>query len=254
MNLANFPSPQYHHHNLTIHSFEVDFNHQLSITALFNLFQEIAWEHAKILHFGWEDLMQKEQFWVLSRVRVEVNRLPRWTENVTLVTYPRGVDGLFALRDYEMFESNGNRIIAASSSWLILNLQTRRPVRLTDFDHGMEYAQRAALRANPGKIASNGFAPVLTDNFNVKTGDIDVNGHVNNVRYIDWAYNAFDLDHYKKFSPAFIEVNFLAEGRMGDEIAIKLAEYNDNEHVIDITRGNDSKDLCRIHIKWQPIA
>lgn len=134
MDSSIFESPAFHSHEITIHSYEIDFKSRLNIFSLFNYFQEIAWEHAGILHFGLEDLSKRNLFWVLSRVRVEIDRLPQWNEKIKLVTYPRGIDGLFALRDYEIYDSNDNRIISASSSWLILNAQNRRPVRLTDLD------------------------------------------------------------------------------------------------------------------------
>ena len=81
-----FKSPNYHQHQLMVHSYDVDFNKHLTLTSLFNYFQEIAWEHAGVLRFGYEDLSENNQFWVLSRMRVEISRLPQWTENIKLIT------------------------------------------------------------------------------------------------------------------------------------------------------------------------
>lgn len=251
LDLTIFKSPNYHIHQIMVHSYDVDLNKRLTITSLFNYFQEIAWEHAGILRFGIDDLSKNNQFWVLSRVRVEIERLPLWTENITLITYPRGVDGLFALRDYEMYDSKGERIISASSSWIVLSAENRRPVKLVGRDLEVFLNERSALAVNSTKIKEVETPPLITENFKVKIGDIDVNNHVNNARYIDWAYNAFSFDHYKRYAPKLLEVNFLAEGLSEDNIKLEVFKLADDESVINIKRTDDLKDLSRIFIKWQ---
>ncbi|MHC1704584.1 MAG: acyl-[acyl-carrier-protein] thioesterase [Tenuifilaceae bacterium] len=253
LDLGFFKTPNYHLHQLMIHSYDVDLNKRLTLPSLFNYFQEIAWEHAGILKFGIDDLSKNNQFWVLSRVRVEVNRLPLWTENITLITYPRGVDGLFALRDYEMYDSKGERIISASSSWIVLNAENHRPVKLTGRDLDMFSNTRSALTVNSSKIPDINQTPFCTEKFVVKIGDIDVNLHVNNTRYLDWTYNAFSFDHYRKFAPKIVEVNFLAEGKENDGIELNLYSLSNFENIASIKREIDSKDLCRVFIKWEAI-
>lgn len=253
VDLSFCKSPNYHMHQLMVHSYDVDCNKRLTITSLFNYFQEIAWEHAGILRFGLEDLSKNNQFWVLSRVRVEIERLPLWTENITLITYPRGVDGLFALRDYEMYDSKGERIISASSSWIVLNAQNHRPVKLTGQDLDLYSNERSAITVNASKIQDVNQPPFMEEHFSVKIGDIDVNNHVNNTRYIDWAYNAFSFEHYMTKSPKVVEVNFLAEGKQGNQIKLELFRITDEESVVCVKREDDLKDLCRILIKWEEI-
>lgn len=246
-----FSPPAYHTQEITVHSYEIDFGSKLNIFSLFNYFQEIAWEHAGLLHFGLDDLAQKNLFWVLSRVRVEIVRFPAWTEKIKLVTYPRGIDGLFALRDYEVYDSNNQRIIAGSSSWLILNAQTRRPVRLSDIGLPFVSNERCALAQNPSKIADVSGSPILRDNVIVKPSDFDVNYHVNNTRYIEWAYNAFNFQHHKEKTLKTVEVNFLAEGKEDYNLNINLYQLNEQNHHISINRFEDNKELCRVWFEWR---
>ena len=246
----DFCSPAYHKHSLMVHSYDVDFNKHLTITSLFNYFQEIAWEHADILRFGLNDLSKNNQFWVLSRVRVEIDQLPKWTDNIRLITYPRGVDGLLALRDYEIYNSMNERIIGGSSSWIILNAENHRPVKLAEQDLVRYSNPRSALVTNASKIKEVRECLIKEEVFSVKPGDIDVNQHVNNTRYIDWAINAFSFQHYQKFQPKIIEVNFMAEGKQDDNIKIQLFEIAEDENIINIKRTNDLKDLARVYVKW----
>jgi medium-chain acyl-[acyl-carrier-protein] hydrolase len=250
MDLSNFKAPSYHSHSISVHSYDIDFNSRLNIFSLFNYFQEIAWEHAAILHFGLEDLSKQNLFWVLSSVRVEIERLPHWTEKMTLITYPRGNDGLFALRDYEIFDNEGKRIIAGSSSWLILSAQNRRPVRLADLNFPFLTNDRRAISVNASKVLDVNQTPVRTDKFTVKTSDIDVNYHVNNTRYIEWAYNTFPLDFHKENHLKVVEVNFLAEGKEDNAINVELYQLSDKKNTVIINRLDDSKELCRVYFEW----
>ena len=250
MDFSIFKSPSYHKHEITVHSYDVDFNSRLNIFSLFNYFQEIAWEHAAILRFGLEDLAAKNLFWVLSRVRVEIERLPLWTEKITLITYPRGIDGLFAIRDYEIFDSKGIRIVAGSSSWLILDAKNRRPVRLNDLDLPLVTNDRRAISVNASKVADVKVSPTRINNLSVKTSDIDVNLHVNNTRYIEWAYNSFPIEHHKDNLIKVVEVNFLAEGKEGYNLNVELYQLSEKENTVVIKRIDDSKELCRVYFEW----
>jgi len=251
MDSSIFKTPFYHTHSIAVRSYEIDFNSRLNIFSLFNYFQEIAWEHAGLLHFGLEDLSLRNLFWVLSRVRVEIERLPRWTENITLITYPRGIDGLFALRDYEIYDSQGNRIISGSSSWLILDANTRRPIRLTDLDLPFITNERRALSVNASKVMDVKQIPTKRDELIIRTSDIDVNHHVNNTRYIEWAYNTFPLAYHKENILKVVEVNFLAEGKEENSIQVEQYQLSGKENTVSIIRTDDRKELCRIYFEWR---
>lgn len=251
MNSSIFKLPAYHTQSITVHSYEIDFNGRLNIFSLFNFFQEIAWEHAGVLHFGLKDLSKRNLFWVLSRVRVEIERLPQWNEIIKLVTYPRGIDGLFALRDYEVYDANDNRIISGSSSWLILSAQNRRPVRLNDLDLPFLVNERKALTANASKIVDVIGIPASKDMLTVKPSDFDVNFHVNNARYVEWAYNSFSFDYHKENTLKTVEVNFLAECRETNCISIDLFNQSEKENIVVIKRIDDSKELCRVYFEWK---
>jgi len=253
MDLSVFKNPSYHKHSLKIHSYDIDFNSRLNVFSLFNYFQEIAWEHAGILRFGYDDLSENDQFWVLSRIRVEVERLPLWTEEVTLMTYPRGVDGPFALRDYELFDAKGNKIISGVSSWLIVNSKTHRPVRPTELDLTHAVSERCALNVNASKIADIKQTPVYVDEFIVKASDIDVNLHVNNTRYVEWAYNTFPLDYHKDYLLKVVEVNFLAEGKEGNSLKIERYQQSECKDTVVIKRIDDQKELCKVYFEWQSV-
>lgn len=255
MKLSDFSNPaQFYQHDIVVRSYEVDFNQNLRVTALFNYLQEIAWEHAENLDFGWDDLNGKGCFWALSRIEVEITRLPRWTDRVTLITWPRPADGIFARRDFALFDSEGNQLVAATSSWLVVNVSNRRPVRIAEWYSNREFSSLFALSSAASKIVDSGCSmPAVSESLCVQVGDIDMNQHVNNVRYIDWAYNTFSIDHYKNFSPTKVVVNFNAECKFGDGIEVQQFQISNSAHVVNVNRHGDSKNLCRLEFWWKPI-
>jgi acyl-ACP thioesterase len=94
-----------------------------------NLAQEAAGQHAVHLGFGYDDLIKSNTAWILSRVHIEFVDTPKWKEDVVLKTWHKGLNRLFYLRDFIMTDSEGRERVKATTSWLVLNLETRRLVR-----------------------------------------------------------------------------------------------------------------------------
>ncbi|MCU0376904.1 MAG: thioesterase [Bacteroidales bacterium] len=238
-----------------VNVFDTDIRGRLSPGSLFNYFQDLAGRHASLLGFGREHLITNGFFWVLSRMVVKIERMPRTWEEVTIRTWPRGTDAIFALRDLEMFDAGGNRIVGASSSWVIVDLETRkvqRPDRALSFLNA-QYPGQRALEVNAGKV------PALQSNSNKLTrltaqlDDMDINDHVNNARYIHWVTNSYDMEFIGAHIPETVEVNYLSEGHQGDAINILTsgADEEGNSFIHSVIREADHAELCRLRIKWK---
>src|SRR5690349_13078925 len=109
---------------LRIHSYEVDFKYRATAESLCRLFLEAAWNHAEQLGVGFHQLAREQKYWVLSRMAVEFEQYPRWGEEVTLLTWPRGASSIFAARDFEIIALSGKCLIAGSSAWVVLDART----------------------------------------------------------------------------------------------------------------------------------
>ncbi|TFH49074.1 MAG: hypothetical protein E4G92_02490 [Bacteroidia bacterium] len=238
-----------------VNVFDTDHTGRMSLGSLFNYFQDLAGRHASVLGFGREHLMTNGFIWVLSRMSVEIEQLPLSWEEVTVRTWPRGTDTIFAIRDLEMYDSDNKRIAAASSSWVIVDYQTRRLQRP---DKALSYLnatfpETRALDSNAVKVP-----PVQEDHRTVtemtaSLGDIDVNLHVNNARYIHWVTGTYDTEFISAHSPCKVEVNYLSEGYRGDIINIITAADADktNTFIHSVVRKDDNCELSRIRIQWR---
>ena len=199
--------------------------------------------------------MRDNRFWVLSRIYAVIDRWPSWEESIVVRTWPNGTDKLFALRNYEVMYPDGRHVASGTSSWLILDLTTKKVQRPDailsqyNFDLRTENSPvRYATKIEPASENGN-----VTPAFRIKVSDLDVNLHTNNVRYLKWVSDIYDLDFIMNNEPQSAEINYLAESRFDEEIIIKTSQENGNETFFNhsIFRTNDNKELCRIRIEWE---
>ncbi|HQG62878.1 MAG TPA: thioesterase, partial [Bacteroidales bacterium] len=89
--------------------------------------------------------------------------------------------------------------------------------------------------------------------FRVSVNDLDVNLHTNNVNYLRWICNTFDLNFIMNHYPSSVEINYLAESVFGDEIIIRTSWDEENESCFNhsVFRLNDDKELCRVRLCWK---
>ncbi len=236
-----------------VNTYEADASGRLSIPGLFNYLQDIAAHHATDLYRGKEHLEKDNRFWVLSRMLVEIIEIPGWEEEIVIRTWPHGVDKLFALRDFEIFGLKGNKYGAATSCWLMVNRENRRPVRpdksLADLNGAPD--KGAALERYPSKLQGAGNSSKESQVFPVKYSDLDFNMHVNNVQYIKWIIDAYPLEFILGNSFKSAEVNYLTEALPGDEITVMSSENGEKTFDHSIVRKNDGKELCRLKLSWK---
>ena len=181
--------------------------------------------------------------------------MPAAWDEVTLRTWPRGTENIFALRDLEMYDAEGKRLSAASSSWVVLDYGTRRVQRPDKaLSHlNTTFPDARALTRNAAKIPAVPADNQQITRLTAAPGDIDVNLHVNNARYIEWVTDSYDPQFLSSHTPYAIDVNYLSEGHYGDNIAIIKAEEGGSERSCfhSVIREEDNVELCRIRIKWK---
>jgi acyl-ACP thioesterase len=204
---------------ITVKSYETDHKGNLKPFVFMNHAQEMAGADAIRLGFGFDDLIKNGNVWVLSRVHVKFLRTPEWREVLEMETWHKGADRLFGFRDFRVSDKSGNEIILATSSWLVINYETRRVQRiesilrsdLTDSQNIDAIKEPAARLYSPGDL-------LLTSKRVVTISDIDINKHTNNARYVEWAMDAIKPEVGFNMSVKEMWINFNNESLAGDEI------------------------------------
>jgi len=223
-----------------IKSYQSDQNGKLTLYSLFQLLQECAWDNARLNNFGYEYLESKNAFWVLSRVRVEMNEYPEWKDEIEIKTWPKGVEGFFAIRDFQI--SKKGRVVGnVTSYWLILDKTTRRPKRLDDFNFVHEnFLNESAIDVGLKKISINRETFEI-DKRRVYASDLDVNKHVNNATYVRWILDSYFSQNIKPISE--FEINFISELLLNDEFVVYKS--GDDENMSFILKNTQDKEICK---------
>jgi len=244
-----FPSLVYQQ-AFTIRSYDVDFQRRLRPDVLCSYLQEVASEHALRLGVGYQQLEEQQMLWVLSRLLLQVERLPHWHEEITIETWAKGTDRLFALRDFRVRNAAGEILCKATSYWLILHKSSRRPVRPDQFFTRLKH-QEDAVKAVADKLnGASGSSEVYK--LQVQYADLDHNEHVNNLRYIGWMFNCFDIAFYEQYRLREMQINFLAEVWEGEQVAICREETSNGYFALSGFVQGQSSPCFSGTVQWIP--
>jgi acyl-ACP thioesterase len=206
----------------------VDPSDRLTLAPTLDLFQEIASDHAEDLGVGREAMSLAGQVWILSRISVQWDRRPKWQDSLTLRSWPRGSDKLFALRDYDIRDGEDRPLVRGRSGWIILDLEKRRPLRPQAIMESLPRNEGIdALTDGPVSLVFPGGGAGETV---VKAGerragysDIDYNGHVNNTRYIEWVQDIVEGGLLERAARMRLDVNYLSEVKLGGTVELWTA-------------------------------
>jgi acyl-ACP thioesterase len=208
-----------------------------------------AWNHVFQTEFNYETLAERGQFWALARFHFKVNKAPGWNEKIVVATWGKNIDRLYAIRDFSIRSNSGERLVAATSSWFILDAKTLRPQKLDrlgdhfPFHHGVHALETKLERLPPLDPGEE------TSRFTVRFTDIDVNGHMNAAKYLQWMLDSYPFDVLRKQELESCVLNFIGEAKPEDEVAI-FAYSDGNTDRLGIRRVFDSRELCRAELLW----
>jgi len=239
--------PDVYEEHYRILSYDTDPNGRASLPALYAFLLESAGNHATAGGFGFKDMWSRGQIWVLTRFKFVVERYPMWNEEVIVQTWAKGRDGLFYTRDYYLKDEAEGTLGRATSSWAVLSAETRKPetgeIFVRHFPHRPD---QNALAEKLQKLPAVE-APYAVSEYRVRASDLDFNRHANAMRYVEWMLNG--LDEETRLNRVFksMEVNYLAETRLGDEVLVRTqkAPGAHNMLLAAISAKPDGKDAAR---------
>ena len=203
--------------NITVPCYDTDAAWRLKPSSFMNLAQEAAGRHAVHLGFGYDDLIKTNTAWILSRVHVEFIDAPKWRDDITLTTWHKGLNRLFFLRDFILTDAQGRERVKATTSWLVLNLETRRLVRDPKLMEDGTICTENVIGTPADKVMMPKEAePEFVMDHIVAYSDIDTNAHANNAMYMQWAMDAVDYQTASTRPVKEFTINFKHETNAGD--------------------------------------
>lgn len=220
-----------------IRSSEVDPSGKARLPSICDLLQEVAGSNALELNFDISHLNEQNLTWVIHRLHVQMDRYPEWRKKIIVKTWPSGGDSLRAYRDFLILDTNGNEIGRSLSYWLMLNIESRRPVRIPEEIIKMAPENKEhVLPIRKNRIEVNGGVSDAKT-FHISRSDLDLNRHVNNVKYIEWALEA--LPHAQNVNE--IDIEFRAECTYGEQVESRIIKSDVNQSTHLLRRKSDQK-------------
>jgi medium-chain acyl-[acyl-carrier-protein] hydrolase len=196
-------------------------------------------------------LLARGYTWVLHRYRLAFSRLPDCGDQLRIRTWYRPERNLYSLRNFVMESEKGEKLVFAESSWIVVNLKRGRPVRL---DSVMSPAYKANL--SPELVVGFPEIPELEEpdrevSFLVRLHDLDVNRHVNNARYIEWAVETVPPEVLENMAPAVVDAVFKKSAGYGDRIrSLVRRDTGPGTAFLHRLINSEGKDCALLRTEW----
>ncbi len=166
---------------------DIDPQFQMRLGVLARLLQEAAVTHSERVGIRSRDLVANGAVWVLNKMAFRFGRLPRFGENIRVVTWHRGSRGFKAFREFEVWAGE-ERLVSAATLWLYIDLAKKRPRRIpAEWAAAYTIESGAALAVDlDGWQPQTPGAEATTIAVTLRSSDFDPQGHVNNTAYFDF--------------------------------------------------------------------
>lgn len=238
------------------------FNHytnykgRLFVKTLCDLFNDTAEVQTELYGVDVATLNAEGMTWMLHRLHIQLNKMPHQNEEVYIETWPSGIDRLFALRDYRMYRADGEELVRATSEWMYIDLERRRPVRLSEkvismsTGHGIPRLELAPiLHEKEFQMEAQGGRQ-----FVATFDNIDFNGHVTQASYMRWITNSLPFEFLKEHVLTDVEVIYAHE-IMPDSTIYSAYSRSEEEETVTVLHQvkNEAGDLnhCIAKTVWE---
>ncbi len=193
-----------------VNSNDVDDHFDLKISTIFKYFQQVSTNHSELLGLGKKDTFDKGMFWVITRMHVKIYKMPKMLDTLTVTTHPGDSMMFIFPRYYQIYDQDGDLCIAASAAWVLLDNKTHKVIT-KPFGDGYSFKGESLPEdlKLPDRVTYDNVFKVETRK--VRYNDIDLNGHLNNTKYIDYIIDTHDINFYKKFRVKEILINYEKE-------------------------------------------
>lgn len=212
-----------------IRIYEVGEKGTLPFPQVMNLFQDAATDHASILGVGLPQMLPRGMSWFITRCHLKMSKYPVYGDTLRIRTWPKGRKKVFAYRDLEL-AINDEVIGVGSSIWCLIDLNTKKalaPDRVlppfAERDEDALVTNFPSIRSVDGSDRELEFYP--------RRSEIDLNRHVNNVAYMNWALETIPDGSVEGYTPSEIQIFFKKEAKRGERIHSRVKVFEEEGHL-----------------------
>ena len=220
-------------------------NNLIKNKSILEMFENIGGYHSDLAGFGANDIQATKLAWILLGWKLQVIKRPKYGQAIHVKTWGRDLSRIHTYRDFEMYNEKGELSAIATSKWALLNIETNKLTKLTDeimahyeLEDTSVFQDRQLEKIELPDTYSNEIE------YKITRRDIDINGHMHNLYYLDIAYEALPEDVYQMRPFNEVQIQYKKEIKLGDIVKCQYALYN-GKHTISIY-SNDKNILHAI--------
>lgn len=232
----------YIEHNFFVGLEDIDFNNNLKIKSLLGYLEDAGGIHSNKVGYGLLDIPIKHRSWILISWKVKIMKRPKYSENLKVVTWAHEMEKLYALRDFEVYNELGELVVIASSKWVCFDTEKQSIIKIDDemkeaytIENKTVFNEKIEKLKEPEIYLSESSSQITKDM-------IDVNRHVHNLNYIDFASHILPYEIMQNATN--IEIMYKKEIKETDIIKCKYSK-TENENFV-VIKSQDDKILHAI--------
>lgn len=236
--------------------FHCDFSNRLFMGHLGNHLLNAADFHSNDRGFGMNYLNTIKKTWVLSRLAIEVDEMPLAYTRFHVETWVESAMKFFTNRNFCIYSDEGEegkKVYGYGRSvWAMIDTETRQPVDLLAINNGdiLGYVEKEkeCPIAKSSRVRMTDAAQFVRS-IDTFYNDVDINGHINSVKYIEHVLDLWPISWYQEHQIHRLEVAYVAEAHAGDRLSFYREQISENEYCVRICKDEDV-ETCRCMISF----
>ena len=212
---------------------------RLKPASLLFLVQETAGQDCQRLQLDWDSLASHNLFWAIIRHRVQITRLPQKGETICLQTWPMPTTRVAYPRSVVAYDAGGQELFRSISLWVLMDLTSRVMVLPGKSGIIVPGTLRGGELPSPPSLLPQTLQ--LQSQRRVCFTDLDINGHMNNARYLDWVADLLPASFHKTHQIRDLTLGYVAEAREGDVLLLHWQMLEENQLGLEIQRQEDDR-------------
>ena len=232
--------------------FHCDFGGKLFMGHLGNHLLNAADFHSTYRGFGMKYLMSIKRSWVLSRLAIEMDEMPSQYARFNVETWVESAMRYFTSRNFRVV--SGDKVYGYGRSiWAMIDTESRQPTDIYDIDNGAIdnwIVKDKECPIDKGGRVRVGAEAQLVHTIDTYYNDVDINGHINSVKYIEHVLDLWPISWYSDHQVHRFEIAYVAEAHAGDQLSFFREQTADGTFNIRIVKTGDV-EVARAAVKFK---
>lgn len=245
-------------YDFLVEPFHCDFSNHIFLGHLGNHLLNAADFHSNERGYGMDYLGTVHKTWVLSRFVMELDEMPQAYDRITVDTWVEGVMKFFTSRNFAIRGKEGKHYGYGRSIWAMIDTDTRQPVDILAERDGLitQYIETATpCPIEPFQRVKLSKDAECRRVVETRYSDVDVNGHINSVKYIEHILDLWDIDFYRTHRLQRFDIAYVAESHCGDHLHLFVEQVAEGEYCVQVMKqtnenADELKEVCRCKIRF----